>query len=112
MERVLSREELHRVLSRASGPGCRGHFARESRRQAQTKIDTVLSATALGLAWVVNPGDRTVSVYTCVEQVEILGATDQLGEAHYAWLRLSAQGIVRDFGRVRSPCGSGLSLGF
>lgn len=51
---------------------------RESRRRLKQKL-TQYFRNGTRLAWVVNPGDRTVSVYTSVEQVEILAATDQLG---------------------------------
>jgi Uma2 family endonuclease len=50
---------------------------RENRRRLKQKV-TEYFANGTRLVWVVNPGDKTVSVYTSVEQVEILGATDQL----------------------------------
>ena len=50
---------------------------RENRRRLKEKL-TVYFANGTRLAWVVNPRDRTVSVYTSPEQVEVLGATDQL----------------------------------
>jgi Uma2 family endonuclease len=30
------------------------------------------------LVWVVNPADKSVSVYTSIEQLEVLGVSDQL----------------------------------
>lgn len=50
---------------------------RENRRRLKQKL-TVYFANGTRLAWVVNPKDRTVSIYTSFEQVESLGATDTL----------------------------------
>lgn len=50
---------------------------RESRRRLKQKLAEYFR-NGTCLAWVVDPRDQTVSVYTSVEKVEILGATDQL----------------------------------
>ncbi len=50
---------------------------KESRRNLKLKL-LAYFANGTRLAWVVNPRDRTVSVYTSTEHVQVLSATEQL----------------------------------
>jgi Uma2 family endonuclease len=50
---------------------------RESRRRLKQKL-TGYFANGTRLVWVVNPADKSVSVYTSIEQLEVLGVSDQL----------------------------------